>query len=70
MNYVLLFTFTFFESMMVATISSFYDSKSVMLMASIALVLFATMATVACFTSRKPQTLSMMIYVTFTISIT
>lgn len=69
-NYLLLFAFTFFESMMVATISSFYDAKSVMLMAGIALVLFATMATVACFTSRKPETLSMMMWCCFTISIT
>ncbi|CAI2374047.1 unnamed protein product [Moneuplotes crassus] len=69
-NYILLFTFTFFESMMVATISSFYDAKSVMIMAGIALVLFATMATVACFTSRKPATLAMMIYCSFTISLT
>ncbi|CAI2373384.1 unnamed protein product [Moneuplotes crassus] len=70
LNYILLFTFTFFESMMVATITTFYDSKSVIIMAGVALVMFATIATVSLFTSRRPHTLAMMIYCCFTISLT
>lgn len=69
LNYILLFTFTFFESLMVATISSFYEAESVFLAACMALTLFTIMATIAVFTSRKPHTLAMMSYVCFGLSI-
>ena len=53
---------------MVATISSFYDAESVFLAATMTLVLFITMTVVALFTSRKPQTLAMMMYACFGLS--
>jgi protein lifeguard len=68
-NYILLFTYTFFESMMVATISSFYEAESVFISAVMALVVFITLTFVACFTSRKPHTLAVMMYVCFSLSI-
>lgn len=68
-NYILLFTYTFFESLMVATFSSFYNAESVFLAAVMTLVLFITMTVIALFTSRKPHTLAMMMYVCWMMSI-
>jgi FtsH-binding integral membrane protein len=68
-NYLALFAYTFFESCMVATICSFYNAESVFLAAVMTLVLFTTMTVVALFTSRKPHTLAMMIYVCCSLSL-
>ena len=68
-NYIVLFTFTFFESVMIATISSFYNAESVFLAAVMTFVLFGTMTLISLFTSRKPHTLYMMIYVCFALSL-
>lgn len=62
-NYIILFVFTFFESVMIATISSFYNAESVFLAAVMTFVLFGTMTLISLFTSRKPHTLAMMMYV-------
>jgi FtsH-binding integral membrane protein len=68
-NYILLFTFTFFESLMLATFSSFYNAESIFLAAVMTLTLFTTMTVIALFTSRKPHTLAMMMYVCCMLSI-
>jgi len=68
-NYILLFTFTFFESLMVATASSFYNAESVFLAAVLTFVLFTTITLVSLFTSRKPHTLAMMMYACFSLSL-
>jgi len=59
-NYIVLFTFTFFESLMVGTLCTFYEAQGIFLAAVMTLVLFITMTLIALFTTRKPHTLVVM----------
>mmetsp|Transcript_10980 Transcript_10980/g.9720 ORF Transcript_10980/g.9720 Transcript_10980/m.9720 type:complete len:91 (+) Transcript_10980:449-721(+) len=67
-NYIALILFTFFESIMLATITSFYDPKSVFIAAALALVMFSTLVVISLVTQRSPKTVCAMFSVALVLS--
>lgn len=67
-NYIALCLFTFFESIMLATITSFYDTRDVFISAALTLVMFTTLVIFALSTQRSPKTLCGMLTVAIVLS--
>ena len=68
-NYIAWFIFTCFYSVMVATITSFYDPKSVFICAALTLVMFLTLVFIALTTKRSLPILCAMLVVALVLSI-
>lgn len=68
-NYIVCFAFTFFESVMVATLCTYFTAESCFIAAFLALALFGTMTLIALVTKRKPKTLQTMIMCGFILTI-
>ncbi|CAI2375744.1 unnamed protein product [Moneuplotes crassus] len=67
-NYIALTLFTVFESIMLATITSFYDAKDVFISAFLALVMFTTLVVIALSTKRSVKTVCAMLTVAIVLS--
>lgn len=69
LNYIALFTYTFFESMMIGTLWTFYDVQGIFLAAVLCMVLFTTMTVVSWLTKKKPHILLMLLLCCLSMSI-
>lgn len=68
-NFIALGLFTFFESIMLATLTSFFATESVFICAVMALVMFTTLVVIALVTRRSFKMVYTLMIVTFVLSL-